>query len=91
MKFKITKSQLDLMRSCFEENSSKLYQGVVEIELEPVIDTLSQAIYEQDLRNKFYGLGLKTGYRDGFYDGRYRERSPKYCVGHYCYECECNK
>ena len=81
MRFKITKGKLELLLKCFEKQHTEF----AEIELEPVIDTATQAIYEQDLKNRHYKMGLERGYREGFYDGSCPEKRMKcFCGDHHC-------
>jgi len=76
MKFKINKIQTNLILDSF----SKSDHDFKEIELEAVLETATQAIYETHLKNKAFQDGLEYGYKEGFYDGRCREKSPKYCL-----------
>lgn len=71
MKFKIKKSSFDLLEKNFKNID------FVEIELEPVIDTATQFIYESELRNKAFKMGIERGYREGFYEGRCPEKKHK--------------
>ncbi len=73
MKFKITKSSFLGLSSLFER------EEIGEITLEPVIDTATQAIYEQNLRNKAFREGIEYGYAEGFHDGRCPERRSRFC------------
>ncbi len=65
-----------MLASKFDENDI----GV--IELEPVLDTATQIIYEQDLKNKAYGMGIERGYKEGSSDGRCREKCSRYPLCH---------
>lgn len=87
MKFKITKSQFDILIPFFDKSAKDF---CYEIELEPVDQTLTQKIYENDIRNTFYERGYEAGYANGFYKGRY----PKYkctcgCGGNTCWNRHC--
>ena len=73
MKFKINKIMYELMGKKFDETDTTF------LELDPVFDTATQAIYDQQLRNKYFNEGLEYGYKEGFYDGSCPEKSPKYC------------
>lgn len=75
MRFKITKGKLEFLLKLFENQHTEF----AEIELEPVIDTATQAIYEQDIKNRAYQMGLEYGYKEGFHDGRCPERRSKFC------------
>lgn len=72
MKFKIYKDQWERMRGMF--GNGKYY----EIELEPVMDTASEAIMRQQLDQVAYDKGFKYGYAQGFHDGR----RPEYVMGY---------
>lgn len=63
----------ELMGKKFDETETTV------LELEPVFDTATQLIYDQQLRNKYFSEGIEYGYREGFHDGRCPEKSPKYC------------
>lgn len=80
MRFKITKSKLEFLLKHCEDSPLQ------EIELEPVIDTATQIIYENDLKNRAYQQGIEYGYKEGFYEGRCPEKKNRYCR---CYHC-CN-
>lgn len=73
MKFKITKASFLGLSSLFER------EEVGEIILEPVIDTATQAIYEQSIRNEAFRKGVEHGYAEGFHDGRCPERKKRFC------------
>lgn len=75
MRFKITKGKLELLLKSFEKQQTEFS----EIELEPIIDTATQAIYEQNLKNKAFADGVEYGYREGFYEGRCPEKKNRYC------------
>lgn len=76
MKLKIKKDDFFKISSFFEK------ENCAEITLEPVIDTATQAIYEQELKNRAFEMGVERGYREGFYDGRCPERRNKYQCSH---------
>lgn len=82
MKFKIKKASLEMALSLLKKDDY-----FAEIELEPVIDTATQAIYENDLRNRAYQQGIEYGYKEGFYEGRCPEKRNRYCR---CYNHCCN-
>jgi len=77
MKFKITKYALSILQDKFDKNKNPFE----EIELEPVIDTATQAIRENELKNEAFKQGYERGKREGYYEGRER--------GSYC-DCRCN-
>lgn len=78
MKFKITKLQFGLLKSAFDSLDNELGEVV----LEPVIDTATQAIYEQQIKNEAFRMGIEHGYREGFYEGRCPEKKNKFCYCH---------
>jgi hypothetical protein len=57
MKFTIRKESFNLLSKKFDE------KDCTTIDLEPVIDTVTQAIYERNIRNEAYKLGLEYGYK----------------------------
>ncbi len=70
MKFKIKPSmfeQLKAARLNYKPDSTS------EIELEPIMDTASEAIIRQQLDQAAYDKGYKYGYAQGFHDGRRRD------------------
>lgn len=71
MKFKINKNQFTFFESMFKD------KGSAYIELEPIMDTASEAIMRQQLDNVAYEKGYKRGYAEGFRTGRY----PEYVMG----------
>ena len=71
MKFKITKSQLGILSSKFKKDDNPFE----EIELEPVIETASQAMYENDMRNTAYKQGYDRGRAAGYCEGK----ASRYC------------
>lgn len=82
MKFKISKTQRDILVSKFNE------EGDAEIELEPIPETAREAILNQKIKECGMITGYEMGYKEGFYDGRYPERNynPRYshCCCHHC-------
>jgi len=89
MKFKIKRFALEYALSLFKKEDHEC----TEIELEPVIETATQAIYEQNIKNKAYEQniknkafeeGLKYGYRKGFHERRS-------CYKNSCCNCCQNK
>jgi hypothetical protein len=74
MKFKITKSQVDILLGKFKKDDNPFEEVV----LEPVIDTASQALYEQDIRNTAYKQGYDYGRKEGYLEGR-EGRAPCCC------------
>src|SRR5688572_10208673 len=93
MKFRITKTDFDLLRPFFEGDVVASYK---EINLEPVDQTLTQAVYEQEIRNTFYERGYEAGYANGFYKGRNIKDLKEYycscgCDGTTCWNRHCGK
>lgn len=78
MKFRITKNNFLLLDKKLKE------EDVITIELEPVLDTATQAIYENHLKNEAFRKGIEYGYKEGFYDGRCPEKNSKYF---FCSRC----
>lgn len=74
MKFTIRKRDLLMALNRFEKEDDN-----VQIELEPLIETATQAVYENDLRNQAYSRGMEKGYKEGFYEGRCPEKHYRYC------------
>jgi len=54
MRFKIQKHQFDLLKNYFDNNDN-----ATEIDLEPIVDTAREAIYEQEMKNKAFEQGGK--------------------------------
>ena len=77
MKFKITKSKLEFLLNYVNDSN------ITEIDLEPVIDTATQAIYEQQIKNEAFRKGIEYGYKEGFYEGRCPEKKPTYFYCNY--------
>ncbi|MFA6925172.1 MAG: hypothetical protein WC223_13085 [Bacteroidales bacterium] len=73
MKFKITKENYELLGRSFKE------QDCAVIELEPIINTAAQAIFENQIRNEAFEKGIEYGYKEGFYEGRCPEKHFRYC------------
>ena len=87
MRFKISKNDFSLMSKFIKESNC------YEIELEPVIETASQAMYEHSLKEKTFHEGFHQGFKEGFYEGRKSEN--RYCTcgcgGNNCYLRFCDK
>jgi hypothetical protein len=69
MKFKIRKDQLDMLKNVFEK------KDVFEIELEAVMETATQAVYEKNIRD----TAFHQGYHYGFREGVHASRKPSFC------------
>ncbi len=69
MKFRINQTQFGVLESFFKANDSSF----TEIELEPVLGTAFQAIYEQQLKTQAFHEGYHTGFKEGYYEGSKRE------------------
>lgn len=80
MKFKITKSDISKMTDFFSKDKSEF----IELNLEPVDQTLTQAVYEQSIRKEAYHQGYHAGYREGYYDRKRIERCGCGCNGNNC-------
>lgn len=78
MKFKITRSQFDLISRLFDGKGSDFLGEIV---LEPADQTATQAIYEDSLKKKAWHDGYHYGLKEGFY----LAKEPKYRCG-----CGCN-
>lgn len=83
MKFKITRSQFELISRLFEGKGSDFLGEIV---LEPADMTATQAIYEQSLKKQAWEEGYKYGYREGSYEAR--NPRPKMC-GCGCFGKKC--
>ena len=73
MKFKIREDQFRILSSQFDEDDCAV------IELDPVIDTATQAIYENEIRNKAFKMGIERGYREAMYDREYDREDNIFC------------
>jgi len=80
MKFKITRSQFDLISRLFDGKGSDFLGEIV---LEPADMTATQAMYEESLKKKAWHDGYHYGLREGYYNGRYPEKMYK------CEFCPC--
>ena len=74
MKFKITLPMIEQLKAGFLNYKPDSYS---EIELEPIMDTASEAILRQQLDRDAYDKGFEYGYAQGFHDGR----RPEYVIG----------
>lgn len=82
MRFKIKKSALTSALSLFKGDD----EHFAEIELTPIVDTATQAIYEQNIRNQASKAGIEHGYKEGFYHGMCPEKKSRYS----CCHCHCH-
>ena len=86
MKFRITKTNFSLIKEIFENNDC------VEIELEPIIATATQAIYEQQIKQESCHQGYHFGYKEGYYARKNNEwKCGCGCGGNNCYLRFCDK
>lgn len=87
MKFKINKLSFKILESCFSKNSDDFQ----EIELEPVMETATQAVYEDNLKKEYFHKGWHVGYKEGYYEGRKRDYCKCGCGGNNCHLRFCDE
>lgn len=87
MKFKINKLQFKGLESFFDKKTDDF----AEIELEPVVDTASQAIFQQALQQEYFHKGYHHGYREGFYEARKKDYCKCGCGGNNCNLRHCDE
>lgn len=78
MRFRVNKLKVEQLLSMFSKTPDT--NAFEEIELEAVMETATQAIYEQQLKSEAWHKGYHVGLKEGLYKGRY----PKMCA------CGCN-
>lgn len=82
MKFKITRSEFEMLSSAFSDKKDKVW----EINLEPADQTATQAIYEQSVKQKAW----HDGYHYGMKEGYYKAKNPEpYRCGCGCFGTKC--
>lgn len=67
MKFKVSKHHLKFLLEQFEDAKPDFF---AEIELEPVMETASEAMAYQSLQNEAWHKGYHYGFKEGYYTAK---------------------